>query len=121
MNQVTATNAPALTATTQSPGLFGLLVSNLEMQGQNLDTGWFNNAGGGSSILQISQGTVPDGGVPDFFNPAPLAQVAPYVGGNIACVGVGFNATGVCGDFMSTTTPTQVNMGCSWKPRVGMS
>lgn len=117
-------NAPicsaAFSLATQSAGLFGLQVSSLAMQGQNLDTGWFNNAGGGQGILQISQGTVADGGTPDFVMPTPLAQVSPYVGGNLACVGVGFNAVSTCGDFMSTVTPSTTNapnqLGRLWHP-----
>jgi hypothetical protein len=117
-------NAPICSASfalaTQSSGLFGLRVSPLEMQGQLLDSGWFNNAGGGSTILQVSPGLVADGGVPDFFSPMPIAEVAPYVGGNAACVGIGFNATGSCGDFMGTMTPTTVlspnQLGRLWHP-----
>jgi hypothetical protein len=110
----------AFSLATQSSGLFGLRVSTLDMEGQFLDTGWFNNAGGGSSIMQVSPGQVPSGGPPDFFSPPPIAQVAPYVGGTVVCQGVGFNAVNTCGDFMGTTTPTTVlspnQLGRLWHP-----
>jgi hypothetical protein len=116
-------NAPICSAAfalaTTSTGLFGLRVSTLDMEGQFLDTGWFNNAGGGSGIMQVSPGLVPDGGAPDFFSPPPLTQVSPYVGGTQVCVGVGFNATSTCGDFMGATPTTVLapnQLGRLWHP-----
>jgi hypothetical protein len=103
---------------TQSAGLYGLRISSLDMQGPSLDTGWFNNTGGGTSVMQVAPGTVPDAGVPDFL--APVAQVAPYVGGAVACGGVGFNAVNSCGDFPGGTTPITPlvpnQLGRLWHP-----
>ena len=108
----------SLALATQNAGLFGLRISRLDMQGAMLESGWFNNSGGGSSSLQLAPGTVPAGGPPDFSN--PIAQVAPYVGGNPVCVGIGFNAVNSCGDFMGTTTPTTPlspnQLGRLWHP-----
>ena len=69
--------------------------------------------------MQVAPGQVEnDGGVPDFS--MPIAQVAPYVGGNAICVGVGFNAVNSCGNFLGTTTPTTSlnpnQLGRLWHP-----
>ncbi|MDP3154581.1 MAG: lamin tail domain-containing protein [Archangium sp.] len=108
----------SLAQATQSAGLFGLRISPLDMQGAFLDTGWFNNTGGGSSVMQVAPGNVPDSGVPGFA--MPVAEVAPYVGGTTVCVGTGFNAVNSCGNFMGTTTPTTPlnpnQLGRLWHP-----
>lgn len=110
--------AASLNQATQSPGLFGLRISPLDMQGPSLDTGWFNNAGGGSSVMQVAPGTVAATSVPDFL--MPIAEVAPYLGGQSSCVGVGFNAVSTCGEFMGTMTPTTPlnpnQLGRLWHP-----
>jgi hypothetical protein len=104
---------------TQSTGLYGLRVSSLEMQGAFLDTGWFNNTGGGSSVMQVAPGFVdPDGGVPDFSQ--PVTQVAPYVTSPGVCLGTGFDAVNSCGNFPGLTTPTTTlvpnQLGRLWHP-----
>ncbi len=108
----------SLALATQSTGLYGLRISSLDMQGSFLDTGWFNNTGGGSSLMQVTPGVVPATGVTDFT--MPIAEVAPYVGGTTACVGVGFNAVNSCGNFVGTTTPTTPlnpnQLGRLWHP-----
>jgi len=102
----------------QNDGLYGLRVSSLEMQGAFLDSGWFNNSGGGSSLMQVAPGTVPDAGVTDFS--MPITQVAPYLGTAPVCGGVGFNAVNSCGDLAGGTTPTNVlipnQLGRLWHP-----
>ena len=66
--------------------------------------------------MQVAAGVVPDAGVTDFS--MPIAQIAPYVGGSSACVGVGFNAVNSCGNFMGTTTPTTSLNPKSTRPAV---
>ncbi len=112
--------ATALNATTQSPGLFGLKISTLAMEGDNLDSGWFNDTGGGSSILQVAAGHV--NGSTISFDGGYIARVAPYQSqsGGSSCHGVGFDALNSCGGFPGTTTPTTAlnpnQLGRLWHP-----
>ncbi len=109
--------AASLDSTQVSPAIFGLRISSLQMEGPNLQSGWFNNSGGGTSIMQVAPG-VASATALDFS--MPIAQVAPYVGGNSQCVGVGFDAVNSCGDFAGTTTPSTVltpnQLGRLWHP-----
>ncbi len=112
------TCAQSLSATPQSTGLFGLRISSLAMEGPNLQSGWFNNTGGGQSILQVARGHVANAGALTFG--APVAQVAPYQSSSVACAGTGFNAVNSCGDFPGNVTPTTLlspnQLGRLWHP-----
>lgn len=104
-----------------SAGLFGLKISGLAMQGMNLGSGWFENAGGGSSKMRIASG-----GFVDMAAGSTLALVAPYVGSPMSpaqkCDGIGFDATAVnsCGDLSAGGTPSTRlkpnQLGRLWHP-----
>jgi hypothetical protein len=97
------------------PGLFGLRVSQLEMQGMNLEGGWFSNSGGPMSQLRIATGawSTPTSGT-------TLERIAPYTPNSLMCGSVGFDAIDACGDVTSVSTPTeqlmQNQLGRLWHP-----
>jgi hypothetical protein len=104
------------------PGLFGLRVSQLAMQGANLCNGWFNNTGGGISELRIAPGAVAAGGTPSFTPAAAIARVAPYSSPspNNACNSIGFDAVDSCGTVTGGSQPTATlspnQLGRLWHP-----
>jgi Putative metal-binding motif len=107
----------------ESPSLFGLKVSTLAMQGQNLCNGWFNNTGGGLSELQVAQGTIPNGDVPAFTPANVIARVAPYLpssGSQADCVSTGFDAVDSCGTVTGGSEPSATlspnQLGRLWHP-----
>jgi hypothetical protein len=97
------------------PALFGLRISRLTMQGTSLDSGWFNNAGGGSSELRIASGAFVD-----FTAGTTIALISPYRGGVVQCSSTGFDAVGACGAVaggaVPTTTLTPNQLGRLWHP-----
>lgn len=99
----------------ESEQLFGLRVSRLEMQGEGLQSGWFNNSGGAMSQLQISTGpfeSMSDGDV--------YAAVGPYIASARACESVGFDALDACGNVTAESLPTERltpnQLGRLWHP-----
>ena len=96
------------------PTLFGLKISQLAMQGTSLDSGWFNNSGGGTSMLRIASGAFVD-----FTTGTTVALVSPYRA-VAQCSSVGFDAVGACGDVAAaavpTTTLTPNQLGRLWNP-----
>jgi hypothetical protein len=102
----------------ENPGLYGLKISSLAMQGPNLCSGWFNNTGGGSSELQVAPGAVT--ATPDFTAAAALTRIAPYVSSSTVCAGIGFDALDSCGSVAAGTAPTTElspnQLGRLWHP-----
>jgi hypothetical protein len=96
-------------------GLFGLKISTLTMQGTGLTSGWFNNSGGGSSILRIATGAWVD-----ITTGTTLEIIAPYLGTAGECSSIGFNAINDCGNISGISTPTTVltpnQLGRLWHP-----
>ncbi len=96
------------------PGLFGLKISRLAMQGMSLTSGWFNNSGGGTSMMRIASGAFVD-----MTSGTTLAVVSPYRG-VAECSSVGFNAIGACGDIAAGSAPTTTlnpnQLGRLWHP-----
>ena len=97
------------------PGIFGLKVSTLDMQGSNLASGWFNNSGGGMSELRIATGPWSS-----ITTGSTVELVAPYRGGVAECSSVGFDAVDQCGNISAASTPTTTltpnQLGRLWKP-----
>jgi Putative metal-binding motif len=98
-----------------NPGLFGLRVSRLEMEGPNLISGWFNNASGSMSQLRIASG--------EWLSPTEgqtLERVSPYLVGAPMCGSVGYDAVDACGELTGVSSPTttlQTNqLGRLWHP-----
>jgi len=107
----------SLTATPESAGLFGLNISQLVMHGSNLSSGWFNNAGGGQSVMLVGPGVINSGSQINFH--ASVAAVSPYLGNTQVCAGTGFNALNSCGDYPATqptTVLTPNQLGRLWHP-----
>jgi hypothetical protein len=100
--------------TTESSALFGLKISTLTMQGDSLASGWFSNAGGGSSKLRIASGAFID-----TNKGTTIALVSPYKSA-AECSSIGFNAIDACGDVASgaipATTLTPSQLGRLWHP-----
>jgi len=100
--------------TTESTALFGLKISTLTMEGDNLASGWFSNTAGTKSILRVASGAYVDD-----KTGTTIALVAPY---KIApqCSSIGFNAIDACGDVSSgavpATTLTPNQLGRLWHP-----
>lgn len=97
----------------QSNELFGLNVSSLDMEGPNLQNGWFNNGGGAQSQLRIASGA--------FAGPtsgATLEIVRPYSTGAPMCGSVGFNAIDACGEVSSSASGilSSNQLGRLWRP-----
>jgi hypothetical protein len=103
----------------ESPGLYGLNISSLNMQGPNLCSGWFNNNGGGQSELRINPGQVAMGGDPSFSAGTAIARVAPYQSAP-SCSSIGFDAVDSCGSVMAGSEPTATltpnQLGRLWHP-----
>jgi len=97
------------------PGIFGLKVSTLAMQGSSLASGWFNNTGGGLSQLRIATGPWSSitGGI-------TVELVKPYRNGVAECSSVGFDAVDQCGNISAAATPTTTltpnQLGRLWRP-----
>ena len=103
----------------ERPGLFGLNISRLNMQGDNLCSGWFNNSGGALSELRLAPGAVAGGSSLSFEASTALARVAPYQPAPV-CEGIGFDAVDSCGSVQGGTTPTKTlapnQLGRLWHP-----
>lgn len=102
----------------EQPGLFGLKISALAMQGTNLCSGWFNNTGGGLSELQVAPGVVST--APSFTAGAAIARVAPYLASTGACTSTGFDAVDSCGSVVGGSQPNSIlspnQLGRLWHP-----
>jgi hypothetical protein len=98
------------------PGLFGLKISTLTMQGTgSMASGWFNNDGGGSSALRIATGSwisMSDG--------TTLEIISPYLGTAGECQSIGFDAIDQCGNISAVSSPTTRltpnQLGRLWHP-----
>ena len=96
------------------PSLFGLRISRLDMQGDNLASGWFNNTGGGVSTLRLATGEWVD-----LTTGTTLDVISPY---SVApqCSSIGFDAFDACGNPTALTTPTETltpnQLGRLWHP-----
>lgn len=103
-----------------SPGLFGLRVSQLAMLGSNLCNGWFNNSGGGQSELRLAPGSIPTGSTPTFAASAAISRIAPYLSASVDCSGIGFDAVDSCGMVMGGNQPNAIlapnQLGRLWHP-----
>ena len=97
------------------PGLFGLRISELEMEGSGLASGWFNNGGGGMSRLRVAGGAFVD-----LDTGMTFELVAPYSGSAGECSSVGFDAVDRCGNISPLASPTDVltpnQLGRLWHP-----
>jgi len=97
------------------PGLFGLKISTLAMQGSSLSSGWFNNSGGGSSTLRIGTGAWVS-----ITGGTTLEIISPYLGTAPQCSSIGFNAIDECGNVSAISTPTTIltpnQLGRLWHP-----
>lgn len=97
------------------PGLFGLRVSTLAMEGPSLASGWFSNTGGAMSQLRIATGawSTPTSGT-------TLERIAPYLTMAPMCGSIGFDAVNKCGEVMTGAEPTEVltmnQLGRLWHP-----
>jgi hypothetical protein len=104
----------------EQPGLFGLKISSLTMQGSNLCNGWFNNTGGGQSELRVASGTIGAGMTPTFSPASAVARIAPYLSTGAACTSVGFDAVDSCGTVTGGNQPNQLltpnQLGRLWHP-----
>ncbi len=102
------------------PGLFGLQVSTLAMQGPGLSSGWFNNAGGMSTTLRMATGAWDP--ALNISSGTTLEIISPYTGGGSSteCTSIGFDAVGRCGEISAVATPTtRLNpnqLGRLWHP-----
>ena len=97
------------------PGVFGLLVSTLVMNGPSLTSGWFSNAGGAMSQLRIATGA--------WVSPTSgttLERLAPYLTMAPMCGSIGFDAINKCGEVMMGAEPEEVlpmnQLGRLWHP-----
>jgi hypothetical protein len=104
----------------ESPNLFGLKVSTLAMQGDNLCSGWFNNTGGGMSEMHLAVGTVMAQADLNFATSNVLTRVAPYQSSSGACISTGFDAVDSCGTVVGGAMPTATlnpnQLGRLWHP-----
>ncbi|MCK6546716.1 lamin tail domain-containing protein [Myxococcota bacterium] len=104
----------------ESSGLYGLEISTLAMEGNNVCSGWFNNTGGGLSEMQLAIGTVMSQADLDFATSVVLTRVAPYVTAADACVSTGFDALDSCGNVTGGATPAATldpnQLGRLWHP-----
>jgi hypothetical protein len=97
------------------PGLFGLKISALAMEGSGLTNGWFANTAGASSTLRIASGawvSITGGTTIDI--------IAPYLGSASSCRSIGFDAVDQCGNISAVSSPTTVlnpnQLGRLWHP-----
>ena len=97
------------------PSLFGLRISTLAMQGSSLASGWFNNSGGGMSVMRIATGAFSS-----ITSGTTLEIVSPYSGAAPECSSIGFDAIGECGAISPLATPSDVlapnQLGRLWHP-----
>jgi len=97
------------------PGVFGLRVSTLTMEGPSLLSGWFANAGGALSQLRIATGpwVSPTSGT-------TLERLAPYLTMAPMCGSIGFDALNKCGEVLMGEEPEAVlspnQLGRLWHP-----
>ena len=101
-------------------GLYGLKISSLEMQGENLCSGWFKNGGGGQSELRVAPGQVSS---PMSLQCTPgnaITRIAPYESSPGICQSTGFDAIDSCGNVVGGSTPKDVlspnQLGRLWHP-----
>ncbi|MCB9636037.1 MAG: PKD domain-containing protein [Sandaracinus sp.] len=96
------------------PSLFGLRISQLEMQGTNLSGGWFSNSGGGASTLRLATGAWVD-----ITSGMTLDVISPYTA-SPECSSRGFDAFDACGNPSALTSPTETltpnQLGRLWHP-----
>jgi hypothetical protein len=93
------------------PGLFGLRVSTLAMQGSSLASGWFTNSGGGTFRIATGAYVSPTGGT--------TIDSLVYTGGPGGCGSAGYDALDRCGDFTAVSTFGTLAMnqlGRLWHP-----
>jgi hypothetical protein len=99
----------------QDPGLFGLRISDLVMMGPSLESGWFNNNGGGRMMIAPGaySGAPPTSSIASV--PSWSASMDPPTP---ACTGFGYNATDRCGDYFggSNTAMYPNQLGRLWRP-----
>lgn len=97
------------------PGLFGIRISALAMQGEGLSSGWFNNTGGGSSVLRIATGAWSS-----ISGGSTLDIISPYSSAAGECQSIGFNAMDACGNISADATPDETlspnQLGRLWHP-----
>ena len=97
------------------PSLFGIKISALAMQGSGLTNGWFNNNGGGTSVMRIATGAWVD-----ITSGTTIAVVSPYTGNSPNCESIGFDAIDACGVVAGGAVPTDRllpnQLGRLWKP-----
>lgn len=97
------------------PGVFGLRVSTLTMEGPSLTSGWFGNSGGARSQLRIATGawSTPTSGT-------TLERIAPYLTMAPMCGAIGFDAINKCGEVRTGEEPEEVlptnQLGRLWHP-----
>ena len=97
------------------PGVFGLRVSTLAMNGPSLMSGWFANAGGARSQLRLATGAWVDP-----TSGTTLERLAPYLTMAPMCGSIGFDAINKCGEVMTGAEPEEVlitnQLGRLWHP-----
>ena len=97
------------------PGLFGLKISTLLMQGTGLTNGWFSNTAGGSSTLRVASGAWIN-----ITSGTTIDIISPYLGTAASCRSIGFDAVDACGNISSISSPTTVlnpnQLGRLWHP-----
>jgi hypothetical protein len=97
------------------PGIFGLKISGLAMEGPSMSSGWFNNSGSGSSALRIASGAWVD-----MSTGTTIEIISPYSGSAGECSAIGFNAVDACGNISAVSAPTTVltpnQLGRLWHP-----
>jgi hypothetical protein len=118
-NRGLATTCAASLGTPRA-ALYGLTLSALEMQGDNLCSGWFKNSGGGQSELRVAPGAVSSGASLDFTPAQALTRIAPYLSGTGTCESTGFDAIDSCGNVVGGQTPAAAlspnQLGRLWHP-----
>jgi hypothetical protein len=96
------------------PGLFGLRVSTLAMQGSNLASGWFANGSPGGRLR------IATGAFVDMTTGTTVELVNPYAVTATMCESIGFNAYDACGEVSSLSSPTAElapnQLGRLWRP-----
>jgi hypothetical protein len=95
------------------PGLFGLKISTLAMEGSSLASGWFNNTTGGTF-------RVATGAFVDMTSGTTIEIINPYLTSAGACESIGFDAYDACGDISGVSRPSEVlspnQLGRLWRP-----
>jgi hypothetical protein len=110
-----ATACPLPFFSQDNPALFGLKISALDMQGDQLTSGWFSNSGGGQSTLRVATGAWQGIG-----GGTQIALISPYATSNPVCTSVGYNAIDACGEILDGGVPTAQlspnQLGRLWHP-----